>query len=272
MGRGEKRVVVVGGGLGGLAAAISLRAAGYRVTLCEKNEGLGGKLNLLEKDGFSFDMGPSILTLPQFFRSLFARANRRMEDYFELQAVSPHWRNFFEDGAVLDLHGDPRLMEEELAKLPGDTARHAAELRSFLDYSRGQYEVVDRGYFARGLDTLWDFLRFYGLFGIGARIDFRHRMAEGIARRVSEPHLRNVLEYFIKYVGSSAHNAPGFMNLMPHIQFGFDLWYVKGGMYNLARGLERLLRELGAEVRLASEVASIEKAGRRVTGAILRGG
>jgi diapolycopene oxygenase len=268
----KKRVLVVGGGLGGLSAAISLRAAGYRVTLCEKNERLGGKLNLLEMEGFSFDMGPSILTLPQFFHSLFARAGRRLEDYVEFQRVSPHWRNFFEDGLVFDLHMDPRRMEEELGKLPGDRERHAVELRGFLEYSKGQYEVVDRGYFARGLDTLWDFLRFYGLFRIGGSIDFRRRMAESIARRVSEPHLQDVLEYFIKYVGSSAYNAPGFMNLMPHIQFGFDLWYVKGGMYNLARALERLLRELGAEVRLGSEVASIDKAGGRVSGVTLRSG
>ncbi|MBN1420693.1 MAG: phytoene desaturase [Planctomycetes bacterium] len=272
MGGREKRVAVVGGGLGGLSAAISLLAAGYRVTLLEKNERSGGKLNLLEKDGFSFDLGPSILTLPQFFRSLFARAGRRMEEYLEIEPVTPHWRNFFEDGTVLDLLMDPRLQEKELAKLPGDPARHAAELRSFLEYSRKQYEVVERGYFARGLDNLWDFLRFYGLFRIGLRLDFRRRMAEGIARRVSEPHLQDVFEYFIKYVGSSAYNAPGFMNLMPHIQFGFDLWYAKGGMYNIARALERLCRELGGEVRLGTEVESIDRTGRRVEGVTLRGG
>lgn len=267
-----KRVIVVGGGLGGLSAAISLSAAGYAVTLCEKNGRLGGKLNLIERHGFAFDMGPSIFTLPKFFRALFERAGRRMEDYLEIQAVSPHWRNFFEDGTVLDLHRRPELQERELRKLPGDPSRHAAELRAFLDYSRKQYEIIERGYLLRGLDTLWDFLRFYGLLRIGARIDFRRRMAAGIARRVSEPHLRDVLEYFIKYVGSSAYNAPGYMNLMPHIQFGFDLWYVKGGMYNLAAGLERLLRELGADIRLESEVASIERAGKLVNGVTLRGG
>ncbi|MBT4798919.1 MAG: NAD(P)-binding protein, partial [Verrucomicrobia bacterium] len=88
------KVAVIGAGLGGLSAAISLRAAGYQVEVFEKNEKIGGKLNLFEKDGFTFDLGPSIFTLPQFFRDLFERAGKKMEDYVQLDAVTPHWRNF----------------------------------------------------------------------------------------------------------------------------------------------------------------------------------
>ena len=98
------KVAVIGAGLGGLSAAISLRAAGYQVEVFEKNEKIGGKLNLFEKDGFTFDLGPSIFTLPQFFRDLFERAEKRMEDYVQLDAVTPHWRNFFEKGPSIDLY------------------------------------------------------------------------------------------------------------------------------------------------------------------------
>ena len=131
------RVAVVGAGLGGLSAAISLRAAGYHVEVFEKNPRIGGKLNVLEKDGFTFDLGPSIFTLPQFFRDLFDRAGRNMDDYVQLDPVTPHWRNFFEDGLVLDLHEDQALMRRELDKLAGAcrmSGRHFANPQSRLAF------------------------------------------------------------------------------------------------------------------------------------------
>lgn len=265
-----KQVVVIGAGLGGLSAAISLAAAGYRVQMHEKNPQVGGKLNVLRKDGFSFDLGPSILTLPQFFQSLFARAGKRFEDYVPTTTVTPHWRNFFEDGTVVDLHMDPARMQEELKKLPGYNDRLWAQWQAFLEYSRQQYAIIERGYLAQGLDTLWDFLRFYGLFRIGTQIDFRRRMAETIGDYFDEPHLRAILEYFIKYVGSSAYDAPGYMNLMPNIQFEHDLWYVPGGMYGIAQGLERLARELGVAIHCDSEVVGITQENRTVTGVRLK--
>ena len=132
----DPKVAVIGAGLGGLSAAISLRAAGYQVEVFEKNEKIGGKLNLFEKNGYTFDLGPSIFTLPQFFRDLFERAGKKMEDYVQLDAVTPHWRNFFENGPSIDLYQENELMKGELAKLPGDLEKNWAELQSFLDYGR----------------------------------------------------------------------------------------------------------------------------------------
>ena len=268
----NKSVVVVGAGLGGLSAAISLRAEGFDVEVIERNERIGGKLNLREIEGFGFDLGPSIFTLPQFFRSLFERAGKRMEDYFELESVTPHWRNYFEDGLVIDLLEEPDAMRAELAKLPGDPDAHWEEMQGFLEYARRQYRLVDEGYFAKGLDNIWEFFRFYGVRKLIFGMDHRHRMSESIAKRFQSEHLRRIFEYFVKYVGSSAHDSPGYMNLMPIIQFDFGLWYVKGGMYNLARGLGRLMDDLGIPVRLNTEVETINKNGTSVRGVTLAGG
>ena len=100
----KKNVIVIGAGLGGLSAAISLAQEGYAVAIHEKNDKIGGKLNVLKAHGYSFDLGPSILTLPHIFERLFERSGRRMSDYFSIRPVRPHWRNFFEDGTVVDLH------------------------------------------------------------------------------------------------------------------------------------------------------------------------
>lgn len=255
------QVAVVGAGLGGLSAAVSLAGAGYRVEIFEKNAQLGGKLNVLEKEGFSFDLGPSIMTLPQIFRQLFERAGRRFEDYVTLRPVTPHWRTFFEDGQIIDLDPDPDRMRAELAKLgPG----LEAPFREFLDYSRRQYDLVEKGYFQRGYDTLGELLTHEGLRVV--HLDFLSTMHRSVCRRLPERHLQDIFSFFIKYVGSSALRAPGFMNLMPHIQFGYGLWYIDGGMYNLARGIERLLRELGVTIHLNCEVTEIVKLGNLVTG------
>ncbi|MGE9271184.1 MAG: phytoene desaturase family protein [Verrucomicrobiales bacterium] len=266
MSESKGKIVVVGSGLGGLSAAISLRSEGYEVEILEKNSQVGGKLNVREIDGFTFDLGPSIFTLPQIFRDLFARAGKRMEDYIELQKVSPQWRNVFEDGLVFDLFEDPERMRREMAKLEGSAEGHWRDLQGFLDYARNQYRSVERGYFQQGLDNVWEMIRFYGLLGLGREMDWRHTMAESIERKFRSPHLRHIFEYFIKYVGSSARDAPGYMNMMPIIQFDYGLWYVKDGMYQLARGLERLLKEQEISVKLNTEVREIVKNGNQVTG------
>ncbi len=266
------RVAVIGAGLGGISAAISLRAAGYQVEIFEKNPRIGGKLNVLEKDGFTFDLGPSIFTLPQFFRDLFERAGKNMDDYVKLDPVTPHWRNFFDDGLVLDLYQEEPLMRREFDKLPGDPAAHWREFQGFMEYARKQYAIIDEGYFRKGLDNLWEFLRYYGFRRLGANIDYKNTMAGSIASHFSEDHLRRIFEYFIKYVGSSALDSPGYMNLMPVIQFDYGLWYVRGGMYALADGLGKLMHEMDIPIHLNADVASINRSGRTVTGLTLADG
>lgn len=257
----KARVVVIGAGLGGMSAAIMLARRGFEVTILEKNSHLGGKLNLLETQGFRFDLGPSIFTLPQIFEPIFQGDGKTLADYVSLERIDPQWRNFFEDGTVLDLYEDREKMHEELRPF-GPEASH--EYDAFAAYSKRQYDVVDRGYLQQGLDTFFQMARFYGL--RGARdMDYLNTMSGSIERRVKNPYLRSIFEYFIKYVGSSADDSPGFMNLMPNIQLEFGLWYVRGGLYELARAFEKRLGEVGVEVRLGCRVLKIERNGRRVT-------
>lgn len=268
----SQRVSVIGAGLGGLSAAISLKAAGYHVEVFEKNDRIGGKLNVMELDGFTFDLGPSIFTLPQFFEDLFERAGKKMDDYVQLDAVTPHWRNFFENKPSIDLYQEKDQMWAELDKLPGDPQAHWQELQDFLSYGREQYAIVNGGYFREGLDNLWEFIRHYGFQLLGGKIDYRNSMSESIHERFTDPQLRLIFEYFIKYVGSSALDSPGYMNLMPIIQFDYGLWYVRGGMYNLALGLGKLMEEMGTPIHLNADVAAIETSGKQTTGIRLTDG
>ncbi len=258
----NEKVVVIGGGLGGLSAAISLATEGFSVRLLEKNDKLGGKLNVLTKDGFTFDLGPSILTLPHLFRRLFEKAGRKMEDYVRIVELQPHWRNFFEDGTVMDLSSDMRVMEEELRKVSPEEARG---FYAFLDYSRRLYELTDTGYFEKGLESFGELVRHYGL-KRSLGFDAFRTLDAGVRRFVPAGKLADILNYFIKYVGSSPYDAPALLNLIPYAQFGFGLWYVEGGLYALARALQKLAEELGVTCTTGEEVTEIIQAGSRATG------
>jgi diapolycopene oxygenase len=245
--------VVIGGGLGGISAAVSLAADGFDVRLVEKNGHLGGKLNLLEKDGFSFDLGPSILTLPHIFRSLFNRAGADLDEHVDLRELDLQWRSFFEDGTCIDLYNEIERTREENAYV---TDEHVRQMESFLDYSGDIYEVTEQGYFSAGLDTLWDFVWHYSPFSIMS-FDYFSTVDQGVRRHIKDEKLADIFNFFIKYVGSSPYDAPAMLNLLPYVQQEYGLWYVDGGLYNLARGLRELLDIAGVEVHLNTEVKQL---------------
>lgn len=267
--KSSKKVAVIGGGLGGLSAAISLASEGYDVDIFEKNERIGGKLNIRKMEGYSFDLGPSILIMPQIFRNLFSRAGKNLDDYCTLVPVSPQWRNFFEDGTILDLYDDIPSMERELRKFKQSDR---IEFFDFIEYSRRLYNFSDEQYFEKGVDNRQEMIAGRGFWELRKKTDIPWSMAQGIAMRIKEPHFRAMLEYFIKYVGSSAYDAPAVLNLLLYSQLGFGLWYVEGGMYNFALALEKLLAELNVSVHLNSEVTAITSSGTSVTGITLANG
>lgn len=125
-----KDIVVIGGGLGGLSAAISLAQKGYSVSLYEKNAHLGGKLNRLETEDYGFDLGPSILTMPHIFRNLFDKSGKNMEDYFSIKQLNHEWRSFFMDGTVLDLYNSIDDMQQKNSEL---STKDIKELKAFLN-------------------------------------------------------------------------------------------------------------------------------------------
>jgi len=258
-----KKIIVIGAGLGGLSAAISLKQAGYDVEVFEKNGQIGGKLNVLTRSGYTFDLGPSILTLPHVFAELFERSGKKMADYIPIRALRPHWRNFFEDGVTLDLYPEPEKMAAEARKV-GEPPEN---IERFLKYSAGLYDLTNDGYFKEGLENWRDFGRHYGPWKF-FQFDLFRSMHQGVASHFQTRYFRDIFDFFIKYVGSSAYRAPAFMNSLPTIQFRYDLWYVDGGLYNIAIGLRRLMGELGIPVNLNATVSEVCRAEGRVTGLV----
>ena len=147
------RIGVIGGGLGGLAAACTLAARGYEVVLFEKNAWLGGKAAVLSEGGYRFDMGPTILLMPSVLRRIFAEAGRDLKDELELIPLDPQWRSFFADGSTLDLHADADRMARAIdAFAPGGDASRG--YRRFLDLSERLDDISQRYFFWRSIGSL----------------------------------------------------------------------------------------------------------------------
>jgi diapolycopene oxygenase len=265
-----KKIIIIGGGLGGMSAAISLaKNPEYHITLLEKNSHLGGKLNVKNVGDFSFDLGPSILTMPHIFETLFTMHGKAMKDYIKIQPVRPHWRNFFEDGTVIDLtHRIEDMLINQTLK-PSDLE----DLKKYYAYTEKIYHVSDYVTFSNQLETTWEVIKSNVSFSKFLDLDYFSSMDQGVRRYIKNPYLVDILNYFIKYVGSSPYDAPALMNLLPYIQWKFDLWYVKGGMFAISQGMNQLIQTLpNIHVRLNTQVVQVTKDHQRIQSVTLKNG
>ncbi len=227
----NKNIVVIGGGLGGISAAIRMSQEGYTVDLYEQNNHIGGKVNRLDVEDFGFDLGPSILTMPKIFKRLFNYSNRNLEDYVTIKKLDLQIRNFFPDGTVLDFYDQ---IEDILKNNEMVTEKDAKELNNFMNYAKSIHDIAEKGYFNEGLDSLTSIVKYHGPFEALKKFDYFHTMQQAINKRVTNEYLREILGYFIKYVGSSSYDAPAVLTLLPQMQFEEGLWYVEGGIHKLA--------------------------------------
>lgn len=258
---GGQRIGVVGGGLGGLAAACVLAARGYRVVLFERNNWLGGKAAVLERDGFRFDMGPTILTLPTVLRRIFAEAGRSLDDYLDLVPLDPQWRCFFTDRSVLDLVADPAAMARSLETYCG--GRDVANgYRRFLDWSARLHEISERFFFWKSVGSIRDTFDARNTFRLSTLADlWRLRMGSTVAGAVRadvrDPRVAQLIDHFTQYVGSAPDASPAVLCGIAHMQTAGGVWYPRGGTGAVPAALVRLAGELGVELRTGQAVRRV---------------
>ncbi len=262
------RVIVVGAGLGGLAAAIRLATAGRQVIVLEKNERVGGKLNLLREAGYTFDTGPSLLTMPWVIDELFAAAGRRMADYLTLEQIEPTCRYQWPDGTTFNAWQRlPQLIQEIERLSPPDVP---AFFR-FLAHTARIYDAVADVFLLKPFDGPRELLR-PRLLRDGPAIDALRSVDAAVRSFFRSPYLRQVFNRYATYNGSSPYISPATFNVIAYIEFAEGGWYVRGGMYTLARALLGLATELGVEVRTSAPVVAVETSGRCVQGVRLASG
>jgi diapolycopene oxygenase len=263
-----KSVVVVGAGAGGLASSVLLAHAGFKVTLLEKNERIGGKLNREDINGFVFDTGPSILTLPGVLKEIFRLTGADVRDYLELVELDPQWRCWFNDGSRFDFRAGEEGMIEEVRRLsPGDVEG----FRNLLLKSRELYRISEDNFFFRDIGGVMDLIKMGNLSSqdslkLVTAIEPHRRYSDLIDRHIQSPQLRQALEHLPQYVGSSPFLAPAILACLVHVQFSKGCWYPMGGMNQISEALAKRFQELGGEVVLNSEVKEIYRDGRSIRG------
>jgi phytoene desaturase len=234
-----KKILVVGAGLGGLAAAIRLARAGHAVEIWEKNETAGGKLKEWQADGFTWGMGPSLLTMPHVLRDLFASTGELMDDYLELVRLDSCCRYLWTDGTVID--------EDAAFWQRPDVAR-------FIDYARGIYELSGDAFLNRPPREFWR------AFTPGNWPKLRHlgkvatsrTLAQEVEQRLGDAHLRQIFLRFATYNGSSPYLTPATFNIIPYVEAKFGGWYVRGGLTRIAQALAKLAQRQGVTFRFGT--------------------
>ncbi len=255
-----RRAVVVGAGLGGLAAAIRLAAAGWQVTLLEKNDRPGGKMGRRVLGDYTFDAGPTIFTLPNLVRELFAAAGEDADDHVTFLPVEPASHATFPDGTVVETSADLEQLRAMWARLD---PRDAAAIPEFLRRGERIWSELDRSFFRRSW-TPRDLLS-PRIVGAGIRLDAGTTYAKRIDSLFHDPHLRHVLRYKSIYLGSTPQSVPASFLSIPYLETRFGVWHPRGGMHAVPLALDALARRVGVDVRYGEEVTGTTIRERRVT-------
>ncbi len=264
----QHRVGIIGAGLGGLAAACTLAARGYSVILFERNSWLGGKAASLEGDGFRFDMGPTVLTMPSILRRCFSESGHRMEDYLDLVRLDPQWRCFFNDGSTLDLLQHPERMAAKLEDYSSGLGKRYVD---FIKFSKRLHYISEKFFFNRPIGGLFDMVDLPNMLRPALLKDVLSMKmgtsAAGAVRSyIPDSRVAQMIDHFTQYVGSSPDDSPAVLCAIAHMQTTEGIWYPKGGTYAVPVALGQLATKLGVEVRTDTGVDRILHANGRVAG------
>jgi len=247
-------VVIVGAGLAGLSAGLRLAGAGRKVTIVERESVPGGRNGLLKKDGYAFDTGPSVLTMPSLINDAFNSVGEELSDWLELTPVSPLYRAFYADGSQLDIHADTDQMEAEIAK--NVSASDAMGYRRYVDFVTKLYKYEMNDFIDRNIDSPLNLLtpNLARLIALGG---FR-RLAPKVNQYLKDPRLQKVYSFQAMYAGVSPQQALAIYAVIAYMDSVNGVFFPKGGMHALPRALASAGEKHGITFKYNSEVTKVD--------------
>jgi phytoene desaturase len=261
-------VVVVGAGLGGLSAALRLAGAGRAVTVLERELAPGGRAGLLEIEGYRFDTGPTVLTMPDLIADALRCVDEELEDWLDLRSVEPAYRAAFADGSSLDVSADTETMTANVRALSG--GRDADGYRRFVGFARELYDLEMRSFIDRNLDSPADLVT-PSLARLVALGGFR-RLASKVRSYVKDERLQRVFTFQSMYAGLSPYDALAIYAVIAYMDCVAGVWFPIGGMHAVPRALASAAQLHGVDIRYGVDVSRVEMSGRRAVAVHTRDG
>ncbi|GGQ46863.1 phytoene desaturase family protein [Couchioplanes azureus] len=258
------RVVVVGAGLAGLACALHLAGAGRQVTVVEREPLPGGRAGRLSVDGYEFDTGPTVLTMPELIAEPLGAVGEQLSDWLELTPLDPAYRAYYPDGSTLDVLTDTVRMAAEISRVCGP--READGYLRFVDFARKLWRLERDDFIDRNLDTPLDLLNLglVKLIGMGG---FR-RLQPKIDRYFRDPRTRRIFSFQAMYAGLAPHDALAIYAVIAYLDAVAGVYFPRGGMHAVPRALAGAAEKHGVEFRYATTVTRVETSGGRATGVV----
>ena len=252
-------VVIVGAGLGGLSAALRLAGAGRKVTVIEREAVPGGRNGLLQDSGYSFDTGPTVLTMPDLIADALDCVGESMDDWLELLPIEPLYRSFYADGSQLDVHADPALMAQEIESVIG--ANEAAGYLRYVDFVTDLYKYEMRDFIDRNIGSPFDLVtpNLARLVGIGG---FR-KLSPKVEQYLKDPRTQRIFSFQSMYAGLAPQDALAIYAVIAYMDSVAGVFMPKGGMHAVPRALAGAAAKHGVEFRYSTEVSKIEIQGKR---------
>jgi phytoene desaturase len=248
----KKTIAIIGAGFGGLSLGIRLQSSGYQVTIYEKQEKVGGHAYQLKKDGYTFDMGPSLITAPDIIEAIFESANEDMEDYLDLIKLDPFYRIYYHDGSYLDYTGDTDQMKKQLSSFHPDDGEGYDK---FMKYSKELYRIVIEERLGAqpflGMKDFFnaapDILKTQSMFSC-------YHLAK---KYFKDERSRFAFSFHPLFIGGNPFDSPGLYLMIPYLEKTGGVWFTKGGMYTVVEALEKVFLKKGGVIKTSTEVTKL---------------
>lgn len=263
-----KKVVIIGAGIAGIATSLRLRRQGFEVKVFEANSYPGGKLTAFEKDGFRFDAGPSLFTMPNLVEELFELFGEDTKEYFEYKRKQVVCNYFWEDGTIFSVDADPKKFIHQASQ------KFQVEekiIENYLESSRRKYELTAPIFLEKSLHKFQTYLSkktFKALIKMGG-MEINKSLHQVNQSKIKEHHLVQLFNRYATYNGSSPFKTPGIMSMIPHLEMHQGTFFPKGGMHSITKSLVQLAKEKGIAFYFSKKINQIIVENKKVAGVML---
>ena len=263
-----ERIVVVGAGLAGLSAAMRLAGAGRSVTVLERADVPGGRAGIWASKGYTFDTGPTVLTMPGLLEDAFTSVGAKMGDYLDLLPVDPLYRALYPDGSSLDVRAGVDAMAVEVEQVCGSA--EAAGYRRFVGFVSELYELEMKTFIDRNFDNPLGLLgsQLAKLVALGGL----RKLAPKVGSYLKDPRTQRVLSFQSMYAGLSPYDALAIYAVISYMDSVAGVFFPRGGMHAIPKAMAAAAEAAGVTIRYGADVERVETSNGRATGVLIRGG